>query len=78
MRKIFERTGRLNNDTIVTTIMSNLGLYKACDKAGIKYEKTAVGINMYMRTWCRTTIVSEESSQDILFSANMRQQVMVS
>lgn len=35
--------GRLKGDTIVTTIMSNLGLYKACDKAGIKYEKTAVG-----------------------------------
>lgn len=27
----------------MTTIMSNLGLYKACDRAGIRYEKTAVG-----------------------------------
>ena len=35
--------GRLNQDTIVTTVMSNLGLYKACDRAGIRYEKTAVG-----------------------------------
>ena len=35
--------GRLNNNTIVTTVMSNLGLYKALDQAGIKYEKTAVG-----------------------------------
>lgn len=35
--------GELNNNTIVTTIMSNLGLYKALDKKGIKYEKTAVG-----------------------------------
>lgn len=33
----------LENDTIVTTVMSNLGLYKALDKAGIQYEKTAVG-----------------------------------
>lgn len=41
--KYLKEQGRLNNDTIVTTIMSNLGLYKACDKAGIKYEKTAVG-----------------------------------
>ena len=35
--------GELNNNTIVTTIMSNLGLYKALDKKGINYEKTAVG-----------------------------------
>mgnify|MGYP004457931257 FL=1 len=35
--------GELNNNTVVTTIMSNLGLYKAFDKKGISYEKTAVG-----------------------------------
>lgn len=35
--------GELNNNTIVTTIMSNLGLYKALDNKGINYEKTAVG-----------------------------------
>ena len=35
--------GELNNNTIVTTIMSNLGFYKALDKKGINYEKTAVG-----------------------------------
>jgi phosphoglucosamine mutase len=33
----------LANNTIVTTVMSNLGLYKALDKKGILYEKTAVG-----------------------------------
>jgi phosphoglucosamine mutase len=41
--KYLKEQGRLDNDTIVTTIMSNLGLYKACDRAGIRYEKTAVG-----------------------------------
>jgi phosphoglucosamine mutase len=41
--KYLKECGRLNGDTIVTTIMSNLGLYKACDKVGLKYEKTAVG-----------------------------------
>lgn len=41
--KYMKERGRLNDDTIVTTIMSNLGLYKACDKVGLKYEKTAVG-----------------------------------
>lgn len=35
--------GELNNNTVVTTIMSNMGLYKAFDKVGISYEKTAVG-----------------------------------
>lgn len=35
--------GELNTNTVVTTIMSNLGLYKALDREGIRYEKTAVG-----------------------------------
>ena len=35
--------GELKNNTIVTTIMSNLGLYKALDELGIDYEKTSVG-----------------------------------
>lgn len=41
--KYLKEQGRLNKDTIVTTVMSNLGLYKACDKIGLKYEQTAVG-----------------------------------
>lgn len=41
--KYLKEQGRLDNNTIVTTIMSNLGLYKACDREGIHYEKTAVG-----------------------------------
>ena len=35
--------GALENNTVVTTVMSNFGLYKAFDEAGIRYEKTAVG-----------------------------------
>jgi phosphoglucosamine mutase len=35
--------GTLLNNTVVTTVMSNLGLYKAFDKIGINYVKTAVG-----------------------------------
>ena len=34
---------KLLNNTIVTTVMSNFGLYKALDKVGINYEKTKVG-----------------------------------
>lgn len=41
--KYMKEQGKLDNDTIVTTVMSNLGLYKACDREGIHYEKTAVG-----------------------------------
>jgi len=41
--KYLKEQGHLSSNTIVTTVMSNLGLYKACDKAGIRYEKTAVG-----------------------------------
>ena len=35
--------GKLLNNKVVTTVMSNFGLYKALDKAGIGYEKTKVG-----------------------------------
>jgi len=38
-----QKRGELDNDTVVTTIMSNFGLYKAFDAIGIKYEKTDVG-----------------------------------
>lgn len=38
-----KRRGKLLNNTIVTTVMSNLGLYKALDAQGISYEKTNVG-----------------------------------
>ena len=36
-------TGQLEGNTVVTTVMSNFGLYKAFDEAGIDYAKTAVG-----------------------------------
>lgn len=41
--KYMSEVGQLEHNTVVTTIMSNMGLYKAFDKAGIHYEKTAVG-----------------------------------
>ena len=67
--KYLKENGRLNGDTIVTTIMSNLGLYKACDKAGIRYEKTAVGDkyvyeNMVQNDFC----LGGEQSGHIIFS----------
>ena len=41
--KYLKEKGQLTNNTVVTTVMSNFGLYKALDEAGIAYEKTAVG-----------------------------------
>ncbi|MBR5287555.1 MAG: phosphoglucosamine mutase [Clostridia bacterium] len=41
--KDLKREGKLLNNTVVTTVMSNFGLYKAFDQAEIGYEKTAVG-----------------------------------
>lgn len=41
--KHMKESGRLGNTKVVTTIMSNFGLYKALDELGIGYEKTAVG-----------------------------------
>ena len=65
----FKEIGRLDNNTVVTTIMSNLGLYKAFDKAGISYEKTAVGDkyvneNMVANNHC----LGGEQSGHIIFS----------
>lgn len=41
--RYLKERGKLYGNKIVTTVMSNLGLFKALDRAGIEYEKTAVG-----------------------------------
>lgn len=41
--KHMKEEGNLESNTIVTTIMSNIGLYKALDRLGINYSKTQVG-----------------------------------
>ena len=67
--KYLKEQGRLNGDTIVTTIMSNLGLYKACDKAGIRYEKTAVGDKyVYENMLQNNYSLGGEQSGHIIFS----------
>jgi phosphoglucosamine mutase len=67
--KYMKETGRLNQDTIVTTIMSNLGLYKACDKAGLKYEKTAVGDKYVYENMVKNNYsLGGEQSGHIIFS----------
>ena len=67
--KYLKEQGRLNNDTIVTTIMSNIGLYKACDKIGMKYEKTAVGDKyVYENMVQNNHSLGGEQSGHIIFS----------
>ena len=41
--KAMKEQGSLTNNTVVTTIMANMGLYRALEKAGIDYETTTVG-----------------------------------
>ncbi len=41
--KHMKEKGQLKNDTVVTTVMSNIGLYRAFDELGIHSDKTAVG-----------------------------------
>ena len=41
--KYMKEKEQLHDNTVVTTVMSNIGLYKAFDREGIKYEKTNVG-----------------------------------
>ena len=67
--KYLKEQGRLKNNTIVTTIMSNLGLYKALDKIGIGYEKTQVGDKyVYENMLKNGNILGGEQSGHIIFS----------
>lgn len=60
--------GELKNNTVVTTIMSNLGLYKAFDKQGIRYEKTTVGDKyVYENMMKNGHILGGEESGHIIF-----------
>ena len=67
--RYMKERGKLTNNTIVTTIMSNFGLYKALDELGIEYAKTPVGdkyVYEYMaKNGCR---IGGEQSGHIIFS----------
>lgn len=67
--KYMKEQGTLVNNTVVTTVMSNFGLYKAFEREGISYEKTAVGDkyvyeNMSQNSHC----LGGEQSGHIIFS----------
>lgn len=66
--KYMKDRGKLLKNTVVTTVMSNFGLYKAFDELGIDYAKTAVGdkyVYEYMqKNGCR---IGGEQSGHIIF-----------
>ena len=69
--KYMKDQGSLVNNTIVTTIMSNFGLYKALDREGIAYEKTAVGDKyVYENMSANGHCLGGEQSGHIIFSKN--------
>ena len=71
--KYLMEQGRLAGNTIVTTVMSNLGLYKACDKVGMKYEQTAVGDKyVYENMMNNGFVLGGEQSGHIIFSKHAR------
>lgn len=59
----------LTNNTVVTTIMTNMGLYEAFDRKGIDYEKTTVGDKyVYANMQANGHTFGGENSGHIIFS----------
>ena len=66
--KYLKAHGQLPSNTVVTTIMSNFGLYKALDKCGIGYEKTAVGDRyVYENMKAYDHMIGGEQSGHVIF-----------
>jgi phosphoglucosamine mutase len=65
--KMLKDEGRLKNDLIVSTVMSNMGLLAACEKLGMKHEASAVGDRNVLEAMQRTGAMlgGEESGHTI-------------
>lgn len=67
--KYMKEQGTLFDNTVVTTIMSNFGLYKAFEREGISYVKTAVGDkHVYENMAATGNCLGGEQSGHIIFS----------
>ena len=67
--RYMKERGKLINNTVVTTVMSNFGLYRAFDEIGVEYAKTAVGdkyVYEYMKE--HGCCIGGEQSGHIIFS----------
>ncbi|MBE7037284.1 MAG: phosphoglucosamine mutase [Ruminococcaceae bacterium] len=64
--------GKLKNNTVVATVMSNLGFFKALDKLGINYEQTKVGDRYVLQNMLENghVIGGEQSGHVILLDNN--------
>ena len=66
---LLKKENALANNTVVTTVMSNLGLYRALDEAGIAYEQTKVGDRFVYENMVRTgNCIGGEQSGHIILS----------
>ncbi len=66
--RYMQEKGRLDNTKVVTTVMSNIGLYKALDELGIGYEKTDVGDRfVYENMRANGHYIGGEQSGHIIF-----------
>jgi phosphoglucosamine mutase len=67
--KYLKKCGKLANNIVVATVMSNMGLFKALDKINIKYYKTDVG-DKYVSEYIKKAKASlgGEASGHIIFS----------
>ncbi len=71
--KFMRDNGLLPDNTVVTTVMSNMGLYKALDAAGIRYEQTAVGDRyVYENMKANDHLIGGEQSGHIIFRRSAR------
>ena len=67
--KYMKEKGLLPGNTVVTTVMSNFGLYKAFDELGIEYVKTKVGDKyVYEHMMLNNNRLGGEQSGHIIFS----------
>lgn len=67
--RYLKERGKLRNNTVVTTVMSNLGLYKAFGQFGIDYVQTAVGDKyVYENMTANGHRLGGEQSGHIIFS----------
>ena len=67
--KFLQERGKLGDSKVVTTIMSNMGLYKALDELGIGYEKTPVGDKYVAENMKKNGhLIGGEQSGHIIFS----------
>ena len=69
LAKYLKSYDQLKNNTLVTTVMSNIGLFKALDRAGIDYDVVAVGDRNVVQSMAKNGhVIGGEQSGHIICS----------